>query len=133
MKSSTNTDEEVGERQAQYPGGEDYQQGIRQPNKEIIPTIKSNLILSLPGTSANQTIVPYRNTIGLDAKTNALGLEGGLILHEDGRKRKATKLHGNNLDTYDMMIDTSTLISPSEIQGEKEPNFLSASPTKQAP
>ena len=59
--------------------------------------------------------------LGLDEGDNNLGLEeGGLILHEDGRKRKATKLLGNNLDTNDIMADTSTLISPVGSQDEME-------------
>ena len=72
--------------------------------------------------------------MGLDEGNSNLGLEEGrLILHEDGRKRKATKLLGNNLDTDDIMANTSTLISPAGIQDEVAPVFSSASPNRQAP
>ena len=71
--------------------------------------------------------------MGLDEGDNNLGLEeGGLIFHEDGRKRKASKLLGNNLDTNNIMADTLTLISLAGIQDEVAPVFSSASPARQA-
>ena len=65
---------------------------------------------------------------GLGPEEGEIGLEErGLVLHEDKRKKKVVDLHGNNLDSDDVVTDTSTQVSPLRIQEEVVPNFISAS------
>ena len=51
------------------------------------------------------------HTTGLEDEE--LGLdESGQVLHEDRCKRKVKDMHDNNLDLDDVILDTSTLVSP---------------------
>ena len=58
--------------------------------------------------------------------------ERGLTLYEDRRKRKMRELHGNNLDSDNVVLDTLEPVSSLRNQNEAVPDIPTASPAWQA-